>query len=606
MSAPTATGKLATTPFCELLVYALSQELSGSLVLECPDRTKHAILFAAGVPAKARVAHSGTRLGQILLQLGSVDAEALRVALEEDSGELLGQRLYARGALDPNDLSRALCEQLLRQLSWLSGAPAGTAFAYYDRSDLLEDWGGEPVRVDPLAAIWRAIDGHAPKERMSSVLASLAGKTLRLHPDSRVARFDFNARVRGLLDVLKVKPQTTQGLEATSLLASVSLPELLYALVLTRHLDTGEAPLAVIPGSRVELSSRASSASRGAVRPGQPQIGPAVRPGQSQIGPAVRADAAAGVPKVAAGGPAPKGPPVAVAPAAPKPPPPKPTPVKAAAPAPARPAEPARAPAAAAPRPPADALQTGKFLAREEIEAKLADLDELTHYELLELPVDATPEQISQAFPSLARRWHPDRLSPELNDLREAVTRVFARMTEASRVLGNASSRKTYNESLGAKDDAQREQEQVELVLRSAEAFQKAEILLKKRDLEAAEQLARTAHEGDPDQPEYAALYAWIRSRRADAGQEDILSSLAMLKKALAKQNDNVKIHYYLACVLKAAGQTAPAMREFRYVAEHDPSNVDAAREIRLHDMRKGHSKQPGADPGLIGKLFKR
>jgi cytochrome c-type biogenesis protein CcmH/NrfG len=146
----------------------------------------------------------------------------------------------------------------------------------------------------------------------------------------------------------------------------------------------------------------------------------------------------------------------------------------------------------------------------------------------------------------------------------------------------------------------------VELVLRAAEAFQKAEILLKKRDLESAEQLARTAHEGDPDQPEYAALYAWIRSRRADAGPEDIQSSLGMLKKAIAKQNNNVKIHYYLACVLKASGQTAAAMREFRYVAEHDPANVDAAREIRLHDMRKGQSKQPGADPGLIGKLFKR
>ena len=79
-----------------------------------------------------------------------------------------------------------------------------------------------------------------------------------------------------------------------------------------------------------------------------------------------------------------------------------------------------------------------------------------------------------------------------------------------------------------------------------------------------------------------------------------------MLKKAIAKQNDNVKIHYYLACVLKAAGQTGAAMRAFRYVAEHDPSNVDAAREIRLHDMRKGQSKQPEADAGLLGKLFKR
>src|SRR5262245_771953 len=124
MSAPSATGNLASTPFCELLVYALSQELSGSLVLECPDRSKHAVLFAAGVPAKARVAHSGTRVGQVLIQLGSISAEALSLALETDSDELLGQRLFVRGALDPNGLARGLIEQLMRQLSWLSGVPA--------------------------------------------------------------------------------------------------------------------------------------------------------------------------------------------------------------------------------------------------------------------------------------------------------------------------------------------------------------------------------------------------------------------------------------------------------------------------------------------------
>jgi len=57
--------------------------------------------------------------------------------------------------------------------------------------------------------------------------------------------------------------------------------------------------------------------------------------------------------------------------------------------------------------------------------------------------------------------------------------------------------------------------------------------------------------------------------------------------------------------VLKLAGQQGAAMREFRHVAEHYPNNVDAAREIRLHDMRKGTSKQP-ADASLFGKFFKR
>lgn len=599
MSAPTATGNLHSTPFCELLIYALSQTLTGSLVLECPDRTKHAVLFVAGIAAKARVNYAGTRLGQVLLQLGSVNAEALRVALESDSDELLGQRLFASGALDTNVLTRALGEQLQRQLSWLAGAPPATAFAYYSGVDLLEDWGGEPLRIDPLAAIWRAVDAHAPPERVAAALDGVSDKILRLHPDSRVARFEFTARMRGLLDVLKVKPQTLSALDATGLLDRMSLHKLIYALVLTRHLDTGAAPLGVVPGSRSQIGP--------AVRPGQSQLGPAVRPPASQPGVATRSNQSQTGPKVSPGrahGPTAAAPPAAVPPGAVHP--------VAAPPAAAKPPStrqaPAVAPAAPVERASADAMQTGRFLSRDEIEAKLARFDELDHYELLELPPDATHEQISQAFPLLARRWHPDRLSPEYSELRESATRIFARMTEANRVLSNPTSRKTYDQSLGRNTDSPSEQDQVVQVLRSAEAFQKAEILLRKRDLEGAEALARLAHEGDPDQPEYAGLYAFIRARRPDAKEEDLATSLGMLKKAIGKQGDNVKIHYYLACVLKASGQMGPAIREYRYVAERDPSNVDAARELRLHDMRKGNSKQPpgAGEAGLFGKLFKR
>ena len=164
-------------------------------------------------------------------------------------------------------------------------------------------------------------------------------------------------------------------------------------------------------------------------------------------------------------------------------------------------------------------------------------------------------------------------------------------MTEAHRTLAQVASRADYDRSLGiGVESGDSEQAQIERVLRAAESFQKAEILLKKKDLEGAEELARLAHEGDPEQPEYAALYAFIRARRPDAKEADIASSLAMLKKALGKQENNVKIHYYLACVLKASGQLAAAIREYKHVAEHDPSNVDAAREIRLHEMRKGNA----------------
>jgi hypothetical protein len=457
MTQPSATGTLGSTPFCELLVYALGQSLSGSLVFECPDRSKHALLLAGGVTAKARVAHPGTRLGQVLIQIGCVQSEALRQAIEADSEDLIGQRLFARGAVDQAGLARGLSEQLLRQLGWLSGASPGTAFAYYEGADLLEDWGGEPIRIDPLAAIWRAADAHAPKDRVLAAVHGLADKTLRLHQDARVARFDFPARARGLLDVLRVKPQGCAQLEATRLLETAMLHKLLYVLALTRHLDIGAPPLGVVPGApRTESVQRprVTPPPASAMRPG----GPASRP-RAGTSTAMRAV----VPAAAARGAAPE-------------------------PVPAKPGE------RAAP----EAQQTGRFLTRGEIESKLHGFDALSFYELLEVPADASAEQISQAFPNLARRWHPDRLNPEHADLREVVTRVFARMTEANRVLGNPNNRKAYDESLGTRDAEQVEQEQVFQVLRAAEAFQKSEILLKKRDPEGAEALARIAHEGDP------------------------------------------------------------------------------------------------------------
>jgi hypothetical protein len=59
------------------------------------------------------------------------------------------------------------------------------------------------------------------------------------------------------------------------------------------------------------------------------------------------------------------------------------------------------------------------------------------------------------------------------------------------------------------------------------------------------------------------------------------------------------------------------AIRDFRKAMELNPRNIDAAREVRLWDMRTGSKGSPepppvkGKDPpkgsgGLLGKLFKR
>ena len=84
-----------------------------------------------------------------------------------------------------------------------------------------------------------------------------------------------------------------------------------------------------------------------------------------------------------------------------------------------------------------------------------------THYQLLGVPPDATAGVIQNAFFGLAKKWHPDRLRPEVSDLKDQATRVFSRISEASQVLSDPATRKAYDESLLSGDTAD-EAEQVQ------------------------------------------------------------------------------------------------------------------------------------------------
>lgn len=262
------------------------------------------------------------------------------------------------------------------------------------------------------------------------------------------------------------------------------------------------------------------------------------------------------------------------------------------------------------PEPAAPAAEGGTdALDAAQIKAKLESLESADYYELLEIPEDADAHQIAAAFPALARRWHPDRLSRGLAAHKDAVTRIFARLSEVHRTLNDPELRRQYDEQrLGAAatDD---EQEQVQRVLAAVSAFRKAEVLVKKRDFAGAEALTAQACQDDPEQPEYAALHAWLQARRAHGEGLELTPLIAVLDDCVRRQTNNPRIHYYRASVLKLAGREADAVREFRQVAELDPHNVEAQREIRLYEMRSAQARAAEPDTegrGLLSRFFKR
>ncbi len=256
---------------------------------------------------------------------------------------------------------------------------------------------------------------------------------------------------------------------------------------------------------------------------------------------------------------------------------------------------------------------------RAEIQVLSERLESLDYFELLGVDRDASGPTVQAAFFQLAKRWHPDRMSADLSDLKDAAARVFARMSEAHQVLSNDEKRREYVRRLNETHDPN-EQELVQRVLRAATAFQKAEVLLRRGSVDEAEAQSQIAVENDPEQAEYAAFYADVVSQKRERTQQGQYADLVkMVNAARKREPQNLKVRIHRARVLRRSGDAEGALREFRAVVEQDPSNVEAAREVRLFEMRRGKKGEepkrgsaPEASSGskdigqLIGKWFKR
>jgi hypothetical protein len=635
----TATGNLQATPFGHLLVYLLDRGLTGSLVLEEPNGDKHAIWFEAGAPAKVKTATPVTYLGQVLVEQRAITREVYERTLQGALHErrLHGQVLLETGAVEVRVLRDALREQLARQVLWLFKLNAATAYGYYDQVNLLERWGApEGLRTRPLALIWRGLRRHASMAEIEAVTGRLGQRAIELHVDAPIRRFRFESSEQALIDVLRAKPQPIASLIASGLAAPDDVKRLVYVLVILRQLELG------VPGAEPVGVDEAPSSSRIPVAP----VGRASIPDTEKARSPVSAgrgsipDVEHVVPEQRPSGghrlatPPPSGAPAAAPSGAPviSLPPPAASSAPPVSPSP----PPERRISSPIPASPRTSLAPGQsnpaFVGTAELRLELSALSARlsgTHYEVLGVPTDAAASVIQNAFFGLAKKWHPDRLRPEVGDLKDQATRVFSRISEASQVLSDASLRQAYDQSLVAGDTVD-EAEQVQKVLRATNAFQKAEVLLKRGNLALAEKEALIAFENDPTQADHIALHVWIQAQKPAA---DLVSLAVQLEKAAKTEPNNLRVRWYRGQLLKRLGRMREALHDFRFIVERDPRHTDAHREVRLYAMRRGNKPSdppghtpsqpagpdshggrktsppkapPSAKPSLLNKLFKK
>ncbi|MGD0677401.1 MAG: DnaJ domain-containing protein [Polyangiaceae bacterium] len=85
---------------------------------------------------------------------------------------------------------------------------------------------------------------------------------------------------------------------------------------------------------------------------------------------------------------------------------------------------------------------------REFIFAWLHVLDELTYYDLFDIPADATEDDVRNAFHRFCDTFHPDRHLSRAPDERAALLVVFKRGTEAYLALSDRGLRAQYDAQL--------------------------------------------------------------------------------------------------------------------------------------------------------------
>ena len=572
-------GDLAQVPLAAVLIEALNQRATGVLTVEHGGGTSR-VYLRHGIPVGAQ-SFSGFRpLGQALLAAGLIDVDSLSRSLAEmaASGRPQGEVLVATGAVTREQVDRALTEQqggYLRQIATL-----GSGRLSFDATAPVPAW-TQGIRIAPLQAIVDALEQPQAAPLVIAALQPVATTPLTLTTREKSLRtaFGWSAAEAALVDRLRSLP-TLEAFFAEPGVAPERARAILAALLLlglAAGCGRGGAAPEPVPDLVVELADlegepvdRAEPAARPRPAPSAPPEERA--PGATPLTPAPggrrsdpeearrrrqrllqRAMQNMGVGPLSGHAP----------------------PTREAAPA--TPGRPAPTPADEELRRAFEAVVP---------RARSADL-----FERLGIGRGATREQVKTAYFRLAKQLHPDRFaSPGVADLAPRVKDLFAAVNEAYEVLSDDRRRADYLARAAADhgvaaptgDPAQ-----------AAIDFQKAEACARTRDYARARGLYEAALRADP-RAEYQVAYAWtlLQDPRGDRARAKALAEAALREPACVDRAALVG-----ALLARDQGDDEGAERLLRRALDANPRNVEAERELRALEARRGRpraSKLPG------------
>ena len=216
---------------------------------------------------------------------------------------------------------------------------------------------------------------------------------------------------------------------------------------------------------------------------------------------------------------------------------------------------------------------------RAEIAIRASTIASASLYDVLGVDRTANVEEIRAAYARLSRVWRSDRLPANLADVKEMCETVRARIDEAYRTLSNPEERTRYDLLGGSMRPMSR--------VDSETVYREAKVALTRSDIPSAIELCKRAHELAPEEGRYEALLAWLESQAPDQrGSSRLPEFVTRLDCIVRDDPECEEALWYRALLHRRAGDEEAAARDFTRVAVLNPKNIDAVREVRLHQMR--------------------
>lgn len=254
----------------------------------------------------------------------------------------------------------------------------------------------------------------------------------------------------------------------------------------------------------------------------------------------------------------------------------------------------------------------------DEARDRLAAMEDETYFQMLGVATTASVDAVRVAFLQQAGRWHPDRAPTDSPSVRDLYQRIFAYVTEAQDTLGSEENAGRYLRAVQEGGGTPNSQRKIATLIEAATDTQKAEVCLRRREFDEAERLARKslAVTGDDPNSLYT-LAAVLIERRVDAPPND--EAVKLLQQAISVAPKHDRALMMLGAALRRRGDHNGALAQFRAAMAANPKNTDAAREIRLAEMRSrdgtssGVRLEPGAsdtkkklNESFIGRFLKK